>query len=52
MRSLGMVGDYGKENGTGFKMAVSVAFQFLKIVVIREARNRNGVPQVGIYNFL
>lgn len=29
------------------KMAIVVAFKFLKIVIIREARIRKGVPQVG-----
>lgn len=29
------------------KMAINVTLKFLKIVVIMEARNRKGVPQVG-----
>lgn len=28
-------------------MTINVAFKFVKIVVIKEARNRKGVPQVG-----
>lgn len=29
------------------KWAIDIALKFLKIVVIREARNQNGVPLVG-----
>lgn len=34
------------EKGIGFKI-IDVAFKFIKILVIREANKRMGVPQVG-----
>lgn len=46
-KTVSRKGDKKRDSGIQ-KMAVDVAFKVLKIVVDREASNRNGVPQMRI----